>query len=553
MLKHCSSAKFPAQPRQALTMHICRGQMTRLCAIVAACVTAIRADGESDHFRALGRAARAAIFAAGLAALSLTSFPTAEAQPAALHAHVGLQSLHPIVDEVMPAVVNVAVVLQSVPAAQEEQSSAPGLGQGIPELPETPFDQFLRRFFGDQGLPQDQETPQVPNEGVEMALGSGFIMDPQGYIVTNNHVVENAKSVTVVFQDNSRHPAKIIGRDPRTDLALLKIDTDKSLPYLQWGDSDTAQIGDWVMAVGNPFGLGGTVTAGIISARGRDIESGPYDDFLQIDAPINRGNSGGPTFDMDGNVIGINTAIFSPSGGSVGIGFAIPASIAKPVIDQLRATGKVERGWLGVEVQQISPEIAKSLGRDNQHGALVSTVTADSPAAKAGVKQGDVVLTFDNDEIVLPRDLSIAVAKAPIGKPATMSVWRDGKEITLQPMIAQMPHDLETAAGGSPAQPPPSQPSNALGLQFAPLTDNLRRQLQIPGSVKGVVVTNVAPDSPAADQIEPGDVIVAVNQQPVTSPEDAAAKLQGAQSAKKGALVLLNRKGTNLYVGLDVG
>jgi len=526
-------------------MPLRRGEITRFHAIVVAFLQGTRRHDEPDLARTPGRTARAALLAAGLAALCCTSDALAQAprQPAAPHARVDLQSLHPIVADVLPAVVNVAVVLQPGTAPEQEQSAAPGPGQGTPQ---TPFDEFLRRFFGDPG---SSTAPGV----VRMALGSGFIIDAAGYIVTNNHVVEQAKSVTVVFQDNTRHPAKIIGRDPRSDLALLKIEPDGALPYVEWGDSETVQVGDWVMAVGNPFGLGGTVTAGIISARGRDIQSGPYDDFLQIDAPINRGNSGGPTFDMGGRVIGINTAIYSPSGGSVGIGFDIPASLAKPVIDQLRAHGQVERGWLGVEVQQITPEIAKGLGRDNQNGALVTAVTADSPAAKAGVKQGDVILSFNGDEIVLPRDLSIAVAKAPVDKPATLHDWRDGKEIVLQPMIAELP-PTQTESSGAQTPPPAAQPPNALGLRVAPLTSNLRRQLGIPGSVNGAVVISVAPDSPAADQIQPGDVIQAINQQPIASPADAAAQLQSAvKSGKKDILILLNRQGSNLYVGLAMG
>jgi serine protease Do len=520
-----------------------RGEMTRLCALAAAFLRGAR---------------RAMLLAAGLAALSFASAALAQApeRPGPRHAHVELQSLHPIVTEVLPAVVNVAVVMQAAPAAEEGRFVGPGLGQGRPNLAQMPFDEFLRRFFGKREFPPEQAAPQAqgPSGVVHLALGSGFIIDPEGYIVTNNHVVEQARSVTVAFQDNTRHRARIVGRDPRTDLALLKIETDKMLPYLEWGDSDAVEVGDWVMAVGNPFGLGGTVTAGIISARGRDIQSGPYDDFLQIDAPMNRGSSGGPTFDMNGEVIGINTAIFSPSGGSVGIGFAIPSNLAKPVVDQLRARGRVERGWLGVAVQPITPEIARSLAREDQNGALVTAVTPDSPAAKAGVRQGDVILSFNGEQVLVPRDLSIAVAKAPIDKAATLLAWRDGKEITLQPMIVAMPQGLQAEAGAPPAPSPAPPPSGALGLQLAPLTGNLRRELEIPSAVKGAVVTAVASDSPAAGQIRPGDVIEAVNQRPVASPQDAIAQLQSAaRSGKKDVLILLNRKGTDLYVGIEIG
>jgi len=258
---------------------------------------------------------------------------------------VTLQSLHPIVEQVLPAVVNVSV---AIAGTEEGELAAPD--ENDEGLPTSPFEEFLRRYFGGQ-LPRAPSHRAEPQGLERVALGSGFIINPMGYVVTNNHVVEQAGTITVVLQDNSRHPAKLVGRDALTDVALLKIDSDGKLPYLPWGDSDVALVGDWVMAVGNPFGLGGTVTAGIISARGRNIQSGPYDDFLQIDAPMNRGNSGGPTFNMDGDVIGINTAILSPTGGSIGIGFAIPSSVTKPVIEQLKAHGTVERGCLGVQIR----------------------------------------------------------------------------------------------------------------------------------------------------------------------------------------------------------
>ncbi len=291
---------------------------------------------------------------------------------------VPLPSLAPLVQRVLPAVVSISARLNGDAATEAGQSAAEGDQS-------SPFDDLLRRFFENRGIPH-------PGREV-MALGSGFIIDASGYIVTNNHVVGNSDKITVILQDNSRHPAKVIGRDEKTDLALLKIDAKDKLPFVTWGDSDQAKVGDWVMAVGNPFSLGGTVTAGIISALGRNLNEGPYDDFIQIDAPINRGNSGGPTFDLSGEVIGINTAIYSPSGGSVGIGFALPSNTAKGVVAQLKEHGHVTRSWLGVAVQGISPTIAKSLGinPDQPTGALVATVTPNSPAAKAGIKQGDVI------------------------------------------------------------------------------------------------------------------------------------------------------------------
>src|SRR6201993_5168617 len=295
---------------------------------------------------------------------------------------IALPSFAPLAEHVLPAVVNISVELTEQAAAQDEGDTQ---GSGlVPSVPGgTPFDQFMRRFF---------ENPRRNQQEKAIALGSGFIIDPTGDVVTNNHVVANAEKVTVTFQDNSQHPAKVVGRDAKTDVALLKIDTKQRLPYVTWGNSDDTRVGDWVVAVGNPFGLGGIVTAGIVSALGRNIDEGPYDDFLQIDAPINRGNSGGPTFDLHGQVIGINTAIYSPSGGSVGIGFAIPSNLAKDVVVQLKEHGQATWGWLGVAIQSITPSIAKGLGLNPEHptGALVASVNESSPAAKTGLKPGDV-------------------------------------------------------------------------------------------------------------------------------------------------------------------
>jgi serine protease Do len=466
-----------------------------------------------------------------------------------------LPSLSPIIQKVMPAVVNVSVTMKGdMPMSGDEDvgpDNQSDNGPG-PNFPPSPFDQLLKRFFEQQGrggMPQ----PQV---GKRVALGSGFIIDPQGYIVTNNHVVGDAGTVTVIFQDDSKHPAKIVGRDVKTDLALLKIDTDKPLPFVTWGDSDAANVGDWVLAIGNPFGLGGTVTTGIISARGRDIHSGPFDDFLQLDAAINRGNSGGPTFNQQGQVIGINTAIYSPNGGSVGIGFAIPSNLAKTVIAQLREHGKVDRGWLGVQIQEMTPEIAGSLGLPNEHGALVSDVTPDSPAAHAGVKQGDVILKFNGHEIDKLHDLPRLVAETPVHSKVDMTVWRGGSDDQLQVNVGLMPTDKQQVASNDNGQQQTGpEKSSALGLQLGQLDSSTRKQLGLKGEVKGVVVTHVAPDSPAAELgVQPGDVIVAINQQMVTTPHDAARRLK--QAEKKGdkhLLLLLNRHGVNEYIGLSVG
>jgi serine protease Do len=501
---------------------------------------------------------RTGALAAGMGlCLALAPFAQAQTLSAAPSATVQLPTLAPLVKKVLPAVVNVSVTMKTAAAGDQDADSSEDqdqLGPNTPRnFPSSPFDEFLRRFFDQQQ--QQGHGRMSPQLGQTVALGSGFIIDPTGYIVTNNHVVENADKVTVIFQDDSKHPAKVIGRDSKTDLALLKIDAPQPLPAVQWGDSNASQVGDWVLAVGNPFGLGGTVSSGIISARGRDIHAGPYDDFLQIDASINRGNSGGPTFSLDGKVIGINTAIYSPNGGSVGIGFAIPESIAKPVIDQIREHGKVERGWLGVQIQEVTPEIATSLGLSKTEGALVADVTNDSPAAKIGVKQGDVILSYDGHAINKMRDLPIVVAETPVGQAAELKLWRDGKDITLQPMIAIMPENLKMASNSEGEEHAQTPSTSAMGLKLAPLTQELRRQLNVPRTVKGVVVTGVADSSPlAALGIAPGDVIQAINQEPVATPKEVASKLEATKKGSdKNLLFLINRHGVNQYVALSVG
>jgi len=504
--------------------------------------------------------ARAALLIAGLG-LAVVIAPLAPDRASAQTqganpSLVQLPTLAPLVKKVLPAVVNVSVTMKAdAPQGQDDADNGDNgdndqdLGPDTPGqgFPPSPFDEFLRKFFQQQQGGHGQPEPQAQR----VALGSGFIIDPSGYVVTNNHVVQNSDKVTVVFQDDSRHPAKVVGRDAKTDLALLKIDAPQPLPYVQWGDSGATQVGDWVLAVGNPFGLGGTVSAGIISARGRDIHSGPYDDFLQIDASINRGNSGGPTFALDGKVIGINTAIYSPNGGSVGIGFAIPASLAKPVIEQLKEHGKVERGWLGVQIQAVTPELAKSLGLPKAEGALVADVTPDAPAARTGIKQGDVILSYGGHEITKLRDLPLAVAETPIGHKEQVKIWRDGHEITVEPTIAAMPANPERLArNGS------GRAEKTMGLTLAPLTRERREELHVPKDVNGVVVTRVAPDSPLAEiGVQEGDVIQAINRVPVTTPQAAAeqiAKVGNEKGRQRSLLILLNRHGINQYVAMSV-
>jgi serine protease Do len=507
-----------------------------------------------------GKRLRFATYAAAVA-LAVAITPLAQAADTATPpspAVAALPSFSPLVKKVLPAVVNISATLKAgaLTGDDADNDQDQDQDQATPDnplqgFPQSPFDEMLRKFFEQQGRPM----PRTQQHSV--ALGSGFIIDPSGYVVTNNHVVQNADKVTVIFQDDSQHPAKVIGRDSKTDLALLKIDAPKPLPYVSWGDSTTEEVGDWVLAVGNPFGLGGSVSPGFISARGRDIHAGPYDDFLQIDASINRGNSGGPTFNLNGQVIGINTAIYSPNGGSVGIGFAIPSSLAKPVIEQIRDHGKVERGWLGVQIQQVTPEIAKSLGLPEGKGALVADVTADGPAAKAGFKQGDVILSFNGRAIDKVRDLPIVVADTAVGQKADVKVWRKNGETTLSPQITAMPDNPQVAfnQGRRGNAAPSAQPSSAMGLKLAPLTAEWRQRLHLGKSVNGVVVTSVADSSPLAELgLRQGDVIQTINQQATTTPKEVVELLSQAKNAKGGTnlLILLNRNGVNQYVALTL-
>ncbi|HEX3885090.1 MAG TPA: DegQ family serine endoprotease [Stellaceae bacterium] len=470
------------------------------------------------------------------------------------------QSFAPLVKRVLPAVVNISVTEKPSSDQMSDGSFDNGTGNG------SPFDKFLHRFFEQNGRngsrefggqPNDNDNNDNDNDGVKrIALGSGFIIDPAGYIVTNNHVVGQAAKVEVILQDGDKYTAKIVGRDQRSDLAVLKIDTGKTLPSVKFGDSNAAQIGDWVVAVGNPFGLGGSVTTGIISARGRDIHEGQFDDFLQIDAPINRGNSGGPTFNLDGQVIGINTAIYSPNGGSVGIGFAIPSSIAAKVVDQLREHGKVDRGWLGVQIQEVTPAIASSLGLKDQQGALVAVVTPKSAAAKAGLKQGDVVMSFNGNGIKKLRDLSRFVAATQPGSTSNMVVWRDGQQVTLPVTVGEAPENPQQVASTdqTPQQEEHVNSSEALGMHFAPLTSETRRELRVGHDVNGVVITGVDNGSLADNLgLSRGDIVQAINQQPIRTPQDAAEKLKAIEtSPHKDALLLLNRHGVTQYVGISV-
>lgn len=448
-----------------------------------------------------------------------------------------------LVERVKPAVVNIATT--------EKIDGQPHMGPGAPNMPfppDSPMGEFFRRFFG-PGATMGQARPREVH-----ALGSGFIIDADGYVVTNNHVIDGADEITVILEGGARHEATLLGRDAKTDLALLKIDADAPLPHVEFGDSDAARVGDWVVAVGNPFGLGGSVTAGIISARGRDIHAGPFDDFLQVDAPINRGNSGGPLFDAQGRVIGINTAIYSPNGGNVGIGFATPSSLAKTVIAQLRDNGAVERGWLGVTIQSVTEDIADSLGLNEAEGALVSKVLPDSPAAEAGLQQGDVIVALDGQRIGKLKTLPRLVAEAETGKPATVTVWRDGREKDVTVTIGRMPEEtaslMAAEAGGSA-----DHASGRLGLAVAPMTPQTRQRFGIAADVDGVVVVDVAPDGTAAEKgLRPGDVIVAVGREKVSAPSDLARAVDAvAEDGRETVLLLVSRDGGERYIAVKLG
>jgi len=452
-----------------------------------------------------------------------------------------------LVKQVFPAVVNVSTTEH--PAASHMMQRG-----DMPFPPGSPFDEFFRRFFdqqqpGGRGVPRggDDDGDSSP---VIHGAGSGFIIDPAGYIVTNNHVVKDADKITVTLNDGTEIPAKVVGTDEKTDLALLKVDTDKKLTAVEWGDSDAAQVGDWVIAVGNPFGLGGTVTAGIVSARGRDLHSGPFDDFLQIDAPINRGNSGGPTFDTSGKVIGINSAIYSPSGGSVGIGFAIPSNLAKGVIAQIREHGSVQRGWLGVQIQAVTPEMAEALGLDKAKGALVADVQEDSPALKAGLHQGDVILSYDGKPVNQLSDLPRLVADTPAGKTVPIEIQRDGKAQTVSVEIAKLKGTQQVAS----AEENGPSVDDQLGLSLSALTPKVRREYGVSDDVEGVLVTGIREDGPARETgVGPGDVIVRVGSEAVKTPSEVAKQVKAAKAADRNAVMLLiNRQGDQRFVALKL-
>jgi len=450
--------------------------------------------------------------------------------PAAqLPAHA-LPDFSALVSQVKPAVVSITTRFKATPAAMnDDEDGAP------PALP-FPFGQMVPHGRGGQ------------QPGGE-ARGSGFIIGADGVIVTNNHVVKDATQVTVTLDDGTELQAKVLGRDPRTDIAVIKVSANRKLPYIELGQSRDVKPGEWVVAMGNPFGLGGTVTAGIVSAVSRDIGSGPYDQFIQVDAPINRGNSGGPLFTQDGKVIGMNTAIYSPSGGSVGIGFAIPSDMIRTVAGQLEKTGQVTRGYIGVEAQPLTGATAKAMHLPENGGALLAGVLPKGPAAAAGLEPGDVVQAVNGQKIANPKDLALNIATVAPGQEARLTVLHEGKAKEIAIKVGQMPDDRQAAAdtGAAPSGP-------RIGLALAPLSPELRDRLDVPEGTKGAVIRGVEPGSPAEMAgLRPGDVITSVDRQPVGSPAEAVKAIRGAMDGKNASLALrVLRHGSPSFVGVTL-
>jgi serine protease Do len=470
-----------------------------------------------------------------------------------------------LAERLLPAVVNIQVVTAAPAQAQGQgrqgqTPSQPTPQQRRPDAPQfppgSPFEEFFRDFF-DRQNPQGQgQGPQAQRRG--QSLGSGFVVTAEGYIVTNNHVIDGAEEIRVVFHDNQTLQAKLIGKDQRTDLAVLKVESPRPLAFVRFGDSDRARVGDWVVAIGNPFGLGGSVTQGIISARQRDINAGPYDDFIQTDASINRGNSGGPLFNLAGEVVGVNTAIYSPTGGSVGIGFSIPSAIARNVVDQLRTQGRVRRGWLGVNIQTVTDELAESVGLDKARGAMVARVPENGPAAKADIKAGDVIVKFDGKDVTDMRRLPRLVAETPVEKSVKVEVWRNRATVTLDVKLGEL--EEEQAQAAAPAQRPqqgqaaPAGQVELLGMTIAPITDALKQRFNLGDKAKGVVVVAVAEGSVAQERgIRAGDLVVEIAQSEITTPAQAQDKVREQRTAgRRSVLIMVERGGEQRFVGLPV-
>ncbi|WP_300067221.1 Do family serine endopeptidase [uncultured Ruegeria sp.] len=440
------------------------------------------------------------------------------------------EALADLVDAVSPSVVTII--------AEQDTTTTPTQSQDF-DLEGHPFGEFFKRFGGPEGF-------NTPERGPSQGLGSGFVLDEEGYIVTNHHVVDNASTVTVRLSDDREFEAEVVGTDPLTDLAVLKIDAGESLQAVDLGDSDVIRVGEDVVAIGNPFGLSSTVTTGIVSAKGRSISQGPYAEFIQTDAAINKGNSGGPLFNMEGEVVGVNSAIYSPSGGSVGLGFAVTSNIVDHITTDLRDDGEISRGWLGVSIQNVSPELAAALGIEASSGALVSDVVSGSPADGV-LLQGDVILSFNDDAVDSSRDLPILVGTTKVGTNSILTVLRDGKQEQLELTIGQ----YQTAEADVDSTVDTNVSGTALGVTVAPLTEAARAEMGVGDTVDGVVVTDLKPDSPAAKAgLQRGDVIVKLGSQDTATPDALKAALDSEKTDP--ALVLINRGGSQIFVAVEI-
>lgn len=455
----------------------------------------------------------------------------------------------PNVADVVDQVINAVVYISTTARVEAPRGALPQLPPG------SPFEEFFEEFFKRRGEGNNEANP--PRR--QSSLGSGFIVDRSGIVVTNYHVIEGAEEIFVTFNDTTRLQAEVVGRDSKTDLAVLRVKPDKPLTAVTFGNSDTLRLGEWVIAIGNPFGLGGSVSLGIVSARNRDISSGPYDNFIQTDAAINRGNSGGPLFNVRGEVIGINTAIISPSGGSIGIGFAVPAATAVPIIAQLREFGETRRGWIGTTIQPVTDDIAESLAMGKARGAMISGVLENGAAAKSGLKVGDVLVRFDGREVKDMRDLQRIVAATTIGKEVEVGYLRNGKEQTTRLTVERMDETDKQASANDKAAPVPApaeRTGKVLGLELRQLSDSLRQRFRIKDSVRGVVITAIERGSPAAKarEIQVGQVVVEVQHQPVSTPADAERRIEEVRKSGLAAVLLrvANPNGDSRFVAISL-